>query len=103
MLVAAAYIQQQDYYRESGFDLGVFGDENAFPVETLAAPETVETAINAIWKGQRLLTPIGGGVEVRAKEALSSDNVQKDTDGALAETQKGITLNNLAAGQWWWD
>ncbi|MEW4454894.1 DUF1598 domain-containing protein [Bremerella sp. JC817] len=103
MLIAAAYIQEQDYYQESGFDLGVFADEDSFPVENLAAPETVETAVNAIWKGNRLLTPIGGGVEIRAKEALTPENVQQDEKGELAETQKGINLDNLAAGQWWWD
>ncbi|QDU78021.1 hypothetical protein Pan97_51010 [Bremerella volcania] len=103
MLIAAAYIQEQDYYNQSGFDLGVFADEDAYPVETLPAPETVETAVNAIWKGNRLLTPIGGGVEINAKQALTPDNVQKDEEGVLAETQKGISLQNLAAGQWWWD
>lgn len=103
MLIAAAYIQEQDYYNQSGFDLGVFADEDAYPVETMSAPETVETAVNAIWKGNRLLTPIGGGVEINAKRALTPDNVQKDEEGELAETQKGISLENLAAGQWWWD
>ncbi len=103
MLIASAYIQEQDYYNQSGFDLGVLGDEDAFPVETMSAPETVETAVNAIWKGNRLLTPIGGGVEINAKQALTPDNVQKDEEGALAETQKEISLKDLAAGQWWWD
>jgi len=103
MLIAAAYIQEQDYYNQSGFDLGVFGDEDAYPVETMSAPETVETAVNAIWKGNRLLTPIGGGVEINAKRALTPENVQQDEEGELAETQKGISLENLAAGQWWWD
>lgn len=103
MLIAAAYIQEQDYYNQSGFDLGVLADEDAYPIETLSAPETVETAVNAIWKGNRLLTPIGGGVEINAKQALTPDNVQKDEEGELAETQKGISLQNLAAGQWWWD
>ncbi|MBA2114733.1 DUF1598 domain-containing protein [Bremerella alba] len=103
MLIAAAYIQEQDYYNQSGFDLGVFAEEDAYPIETMSAPETVETAVNAIWKGNRLLTPIGGGVEINAKQALTPDNVQKDEEGELAETQKGISLQNLAAGQWWWD
>ncbi|MHC2069178.1 DUF1598 domain-containing protein [Bremerella sp. T1] len=103
MLIASAYIQEQDYYNESGFDLGVLGDEDAYPVETLAAPETVETAVNAIWKGNRLLTPIGGGVVIDAKQALTPDNVQKDNEGELVEAQQEIKLDNLAAGQWWWD
>ena len=103
MLIVGAYIQEQDYYGQSGFDLGIFANEDGYPVENMAAPETVETAVNAIWKGNRLLTPIGGGVVVRAKQALTPDNVQTDEKGELSETQKEITLNNLAPGQWWWD
>lgn len=103
MMICAAYIQEQDYYQQSGFDLGIFADEDGYPVETGNAPQTVETAVNAIWKGNRLLTPIGGGVDIQAKLALTPDNVQTDEKGELTETQKGISLNNLAPGQWWWD
>lgn len=103
MLIVAAYIQEQDYYAQAEFDLGVFADEDSYPVETYQAPETVETAVNAIWKGNRLLTPIGGGVTIRAKQALTPENVQRDEAGDLAKLQQEITLENLPAGQWWWD
>ena len=34
LAVAAAYIQQQDYYGKAGWKMDVFGNEKAFPVET---------------------------------------------------------------------
>ncbi len=103
MLIVAAYIQEQDYYGQSGFDLGVLASEESYPVETLNAPETVETAVNAIWKGNRLLTPVGGGVTIHAKKALTPENVQRDEEGELSSQQQQIKLDTLAAGQWWWD
>jgi len=103
MLIVSAYIQEQDYYGQSGFDLGIFADERLYPVENQNAPETVATAVNAIWKGQRLLTPIGGGVSIRAKQALTAENVQRDEEGEIAGVHGEVSLNNLKEGQWWWD
>jgi len=103
LLIVSAYIHEQDYYSQADFDLGIFNDEQRYPVETYQAPETVETAVNAVWKGSRLLTPIGGGVSIKAKEALTPERIQRDEDGSLAKTQKEVTLEKLAPGQWWWD
>ena len=38
MSIAAAFIQQNDYYGQAGWNMEVFGDEAAFPVETYNAP-----------------------------------------------------------------
>ena len=103
MLIASAYIHEQDMYSQSNWDLGVFADEEGYPVENYMAPERVETAVNAVWKGRTLMTPIGGGVSIRPKDALSSDNITVEEDGKLAESHKGVSLNKLTPGQWWWD
>jgi hypothetical protein len=58
--------------------------------------------VNAIYKRNMLMTPIGGGVEIRAKNALAKSNVKHDEDGSLAKAKAGVKLN-LAKGQWWWD
>ncbi|MBN1909129.1 MAG: DUF1598 domain-containing protein [Pirellulales bacterium] len=100
--VAAAYIQQEDFYARSNWDLGMFGDEKALAVETYPAPKQVETAVNAIWKGNMFVTPLGGGVLIDAKQALDSENLLEDKKGKLAEQHKQVKLN-LAKGQWWWD
>ena len=73
MAVAAAFIQNQDYYGLVKWKPEVFLSEAAYPVETLNPPQQVESAVNAIWKGMTLMTPIGGGVQMRPTEAISPD------------------------------
>lgn len=101
--IAAAYIQQQDFYGQSGWSLAVFGDESKFAVETHTAPQQVETAVNAVWKGGNLLTPIGGGINVQPRVALSSDRMVTETDGASDAVKQLAAPNELARDQWWWD
>lgn len=100
--IAAAFIQQQDYYTAAGWKPLVFANEKLFPVETCDTPKHVESAVNAIWRGNRLMTPVGGGVEIEPRLALSESNRKTDEDGSLAATREKIELN-LAEGQWWWD
>jgi hypothetical protein len=103
MAVAAAFIQRQDYYSQAGWTADVFNDEGQFQVETYTAPEKVETAVNAIWKGRTLMTPIGGGVKIQPTEALVSTRLIKDEDGKLDSQRQQTTTLNLEKGQWWWD
>jgi len=104
MSVAAAFIQQQDFYGQAGWRLGVLADEQKFPVETYQEPKQVETAVNAIWKGRTLMTPIGGGVRIQPHLALASDMMAYDTEGELKVLQGKIKVKEqVAAGRWWWD
>ena len=102
LLVGAAYIQHEDMYHKAGWDMAVFGDERAFPVRLYRAPTQVESAVNAVWKGNTLMTPIGGGVQIEAEAALDPENVLSD-DGKKVATLRKSTEINLADGQWWWD
>ena len=101
MLIAAAYIQDQGYYQEAEWSMDVFSNEELVPVEIYQAPEQVETAVNAVWKGSRLITPVGGGVQIDASRAISSGNVKQD-DGTIAQQRRDVKVK-LADGQWWWD
>jgi hypothetical protein len=103
LTIAAAFIQDHKFYEESGWNLGVLAHEDQFPVETRPAPRQVETAINAVIKGTRLITPIGGGVEIQARRALKSENLKTDETGEISKKHDGLNLKNLAADQWWWD
>lgn len=102
LLVAAAFIQQHDWYAAAGIDLGALGDEQAYSIETYNAPKQVATAVNSMWKGRRLMTPVGGGVEIRASKAVAAENTLAD-DGSVAEARAGIDLKSLPADRWWWD
>ena len=73
------------------------------PVETCNAPKQVAAAINAMWKGNTLLTPIGGGVQMRPTEALAPTNLLDDEKGAVSSARTAIDLSKLGPDQWWWD
>lgn len=100
--IAAAYIHQQDFYGQSDWQMPTLGDESKFSVETYTVPENVETAVNAIWRGSTLMTPLGGGVHVRPQTALSKKHLVTD-DGKNDLVKQSSGPENLAVGQWWWD
>ncbi len=101
--IAAAYIQQQDFYGRSGWSMDLFGSEEKFPIATYPVPATVDSAVNVVFKGNTLMTPIGGGVNIQPRKAIRKDQIQADTEGKLLETQSRISLEQLKPGQWWWD
>jgi hypothetical protein len=102
MAIAAAYIQQQGFYEQANWQAEIFNDESRFPVELHNSPVQVETACTAVWRGSRLMTPIGGGVNVQAELALESSNYRTDDTGKVDAARKAVELN-LTDGQWWWD
>jgi hypothetical protein len=102
LAIAAAYIQQQDYCGKAGWEMKLFGDEQAFPVDVHDIPKTVESAVNAIWKGNTLGTPVGGGVQIEPSNALQSENLLTDEKAKVRKLHESVKPN-LAQGQWWWD
>ncbi len=103
VIVAAAYIQKQDFYGQAGWSMETFGDEASFPVRTGHAPRQVETAVAAYWRKNRLMTPIGGGVEIRARLAFGAEHTLYDEEGEVKATRDKTSVAGLKAGQWWWD
>ncbi len=101
--IAAAYIQEQDFYTQANWSMQVFGDEAQFAVQAHTAPEQVETAVNAVWRGNTLMTPLGGGVHMQPRLALKKDTLVVDTEGANNQVKQSAGPSNLADGQWWWD
>ena len=91
LAVAAAYIQQQDYYGKAGWDLGILGNEKTFAVETYHAAEAGgHRPWPPIWKGNRLMTPIGGGVQIEADPgpALEQPAGRREGQGRPASQAK---------------
>jgi hypothetical protein len=103
LAIAAAFIQKQDYYGAADWKMTTFGDERQFAVEVFEAPKNVEPASTAVWKGNRLMTPIGGGVEIEPLRAVQVDNRLKDEKGMVKQAHESVKLDHLAKGQWWWD
>jgi Protein of unknown function (DUF1598) len=103
LAVAAAFIQKQDYCAQAGWKMGTLGDEKQYAIETYETPKTVEPACTAIWKGNRLMTPIGGGVQMEPLRAVQQDNRLKDEKGTVKQAHGSVKMDGLAKGQWWWD
>ncbi len=101
LTVIAAYMQEHDAYGKAGWKASTFLDEKAYPIETRPVPKEVETAINAVWRGNRLLTPIGGGVTVYPRRALDPPNLLMDEKEEVAKAR--TTAANLPADAWYWD
>jgi hypothetical protein len=101
--VAAAFIQQHDYYGKAGWKAEMLMDESKFPIQTYRAPLQVDTVVTSVWKGNQLLTPVAGGVTIQPRQALKKDNLLPDDKGQTAQARQGVSPQGLAAGQWWWD
>ena len=100
--VAAAHIQQENYYSRSGWNMEFFGNEKSFSVETYNPPKQVGSVLNVVFKGGQMMTPIAGGVSIQARKALDSENKLADKNQRVEKLRKSIKLN-LAKDQWWWD
>lgn len=103
LAIAAAFIQQEGFYRKAGWAAEAFHDESALPVETAEVPRHTETVVTAVWKHNRLLTPVGGGVLLEPREALHAKNRLPDEGRCVSTLRDSANLNDLPVHQWWWD
>ena len=83
--------------------MGCFAHEEQLPLDRYVAPVQVETAVNAIWKGNTLMTPIGGGVNIQPLKAISDSNLRADADGIVLQLHRQIDPRQQQGGHWWWD
>lgn len=101
LAVAAAFLQEHDGYGKAGWAAETLRDEKVYRIETLSAPREAETAINAVWRGNRLLTPIGGGVTMYPRLAMDPPNLLMDEKGEVSKAR--TAAKDLPAGVWYWD
>lgn len=101
--IAAAFIQQHDFCGQAGWQMSTLLSEDRLPVQTYQSPVQVETTVNSVWKGSRLLTPVAGGVTFQAVQALKAENLLADDRGNVAKARAQVDFSGVEAGQWWWD
>ncbi len=101
MSIVAAFIQKMDLYEKADWSMATFADETKTPVKRFNAPTHVAPVINAVWKGAKLMTPIGGGVTIQPRVALNSDKMTIDTEGKIDEVRQSAMAGS--EGKWWWD
>ncbi len=103
MSIVAAFIKEMDYYGKVNWEMNLFADESKLPVQTYRTPTHVEPLVNGMWKDGQFAAPIGGGVTIQPRLALTVDNLQVDEEGQVDEVRASISLDQLSEGQWWWD
>ena len=101
--VVAAFIQQRDLFAKTEWRMESFGNETAMPVKTVNAPKQVDAAVNVVWRGTHVTTPIGGGVHINPHEAFSTSNLLKDDEGKVSAARETLDLKSLPKDRWWWD
>ena len=69
-----------------------FGSEETFPVCDYNAPKQLETVVTSVWKGNKLMTPLGGGVVMRPTQALGKDKLIPDEGGKVANRHQQIDV-----------
>lgn len=100
--IAAAFLRKHDFYAKSNWRGEILRDEKSVPCETLPAPKQVACGVNALWKGNRLLVPAGGGVSIVPDDALEEKHLQPDRNGAVKAVRGEIGGERDGKG-WWWD
>ena len=98
--IVAAYMRQQDIFGKANWTMPVFGDEGKFAIETSSAPKFAPSACAAYSKGGRLMTPIGGGVEIHPAVALNQENLISNEDKSVEQTKQTVVIPE---GRWWWN
>jgi hypothetical protein len=101
LAVAAAYIQQHDFYGKANWKADVLDDEGAIATEVYNAPKQVATVVNVIRRGNHLSMP-NGGVEINPLMALEPEKVMVDKDSKVAQAHDKAKVE-LPKGRWWWD
>lgn len=98
--IVAAYMRQEDIFGKAKWDMPVFGDEQKYSIETGAAPKFAPSACAAYSKGGRLMTPIGGGIEIHPAVALNQENLISGEDDSVEQTKQAVAVPE---GRWWWN
>ena len=101
LLVAAAFLQHEDWYARAGWKMTTLNRPEQLPVAVLPAPRQVACAVNVTWKGNRLLSP-AGGVSLQPYRALDPMHRVKD-DGTVRQTSDQVRTRHGDDDRWWWD
>jgi hypothetical protein len=101
LLIAAAWIRQENGYAKSGWLPRLFVDESKFAVHVHGEIAKAQCVANAVWKQNILVLPAGGGVSIMAAEALKSGQRLPDEGRTLQDFADSINLPDDS--RWWWD
>ena len=100
LFVAAAWMKKNDAFQKSGWTPKSFLDNQVIDIENHPDAKTAPCAANAVWKGNVLIAPSGGGVSIKVLRAFADENLIADKKN---EVQKARDNIQIPADRWWWD
>jgi hypothetical protein len=99
LLITTAFMQRHRWYESANWNASLFVDDLSYGVETLPDPKTAPVVVNSFWKQNRMFVPVGGGVSIRAAEAL---RLIESADEVFADKRQRIKHGKQDT-RWWWD
>lgn len=102
LLVLSAWISKTKAYERAEWKPDLLFDEDQFGIQVLPDPLETPCLANAVWKGQVLVAPAGGGVSIMASEAFSAENIKIDRSARIVKQFEAIEIP-ADEGIWWWD
>jgi hypothetical protein len=101
LAIAAAWLRRESAGERIGWYATELRDENRLAIETSPGPTKAACVANAVWAGNRLLLPAGGGVSMTPDQALEPERLLA-TDPGMARLRQ-TSLAERRADSWWWD
>jgi len=102
LLVLSAWISKTKAYERVGWKPDLLFDEDQLEIQVLPDPLETPCLANAVWKGQVLVAPAGGGVSIMASEAFSTENMKIDRTEHIVNQFEAIEMP-ADEDIWWWD
>ena len=100
LLVLSAWITKRKGFHKVGWQPDSLRNPAAIPTVELPDLRHAPSVANAVWKGNLLVLPVGGGVSIQASQALLDDNLLPDNDQSVSKVAEQIEVPD---NRWWWD
>ena len=99
--IAAAFIQDRQFYQDSGWNQGVLGSEDQLSVEVLRS-SSGRNSDQRGYQRQSLDNSYRWRRTHSGEAAIKAENIQGDEDGSILKAHD-TDLNAVPADNWWWD
>ena len=93
-------MKKNNAFQKSGWIPTLFFDKDQIDVEYYPDAKTAPCVANAVWKGNLLIAPSGGGVSITASHALEEKNLLVDKKKSVQAARDQLAIPD---DQWWWD
>ena len=103
LTIAAAFMQEHDYYGKVEWKAALLSSEDKFPVQTYQCAGRSGNGRDQPLEGQPFDDARGRRCEHASPASIGCDNLLSDEGGKVQQLHDQVDLKQLAEGQWWWD